>query len=79
MQPDEPFGDPTDPAAPYTVELRQIRGLQLAINDVRAKFKFDGGEPDVVRQQVTDGYRRRNDPGDREALEHLLRRHPPRH
>jgi len=77
MQPDEPFGNPLDPAAPYTAELRQIRGLELAINDVRAKFKFDGAEPQSIRQQVADGYRRRNRPGDSQALSHLLRRHPP--
>ena len=77
MQPDEPHGDSRDPAAPYTTELRQIRGLQLTIDQVRAKFKFDGAEPVAVRQQVVDGYRRRDAPGDREALDHLLRRHPP--
>jgi transcriptional regulator len=77
MQPDEPHGDPRDPDAPYTSELRQIRGLELTINHVRAKFKFDGAEPDTVRQQVVDGYQRRNAPGDREALDHLLRRRPP--
>jgi transcriptional regulator len=77
MQPDERHGDPRDPAAPYPTELRQISGLELAINDVRAKFKFDGAEPDAVRQQVADGYRRRDLPGDREALSHLLRRRPP--
>ena len=77
MQPDEPYGDPRDPAAPYAAELRQIRGLELAIDDVRAKFKFDGAEPDAVRRRVADGYRRRDTPGDREALAHLLRRHPP--
>lgn len=77
MQPDEPYGDPLDPAGPNTAELRQIRGLELAIDDVRAKFKFDGGEPDAVRRQVADGYRQRDQPGDSEALAHLLRRHPP--
>ena len=77
MQPDEPHGDPRNQDAPYTSELRQIRGLELAIDQVRAKFKFDGAEPDTVRQQVVDGYRRRDAPGDHEALEHLLRRHPP--
>ncbi len=76
MQPNEPYGDPTRPDAPYERELRQIRGLQLTINSVRAKFKFDGGETDEVRQQVIDGYRQRNGPGDAQALEHLLRRHP---
>lgn len=76
MQPNERYGDPTRPDAPYERELRQIRGLQLTINSVRAKFKFDGGETDEVRQQVIDGYRRRNGPGDAQALEHLLRRHP---
>mgnify|MGYP003135908755 CR=1 FL=1 len=77
MQPDEPYGDPRDPAAPYATELRQIRGLELAIDDVRAKFKFDGAEPDAVRRQVADGYRRRDSPADRAALAHLIRRHPP--
>ena len=77
MQSDEPYGDPNDPAAPYTTELRQIRGLELAINHARAKFKFDGAEPDTVRRQVADGYRQRNAPGDHEALANLLRRHPP--
>ena len=77
MQPDEPYGDPRDADAPYAAELRQIRGLKLVIDDVRAKFKFDGAEPDSVRRQVVDGYRKRNTPGDQAALTHLLRRHPP--
>lgn len=76
MQPDDPYGDPTRPDAPYERELRQIRGLQLTVDSARSKFKFDGGESDEVRRQVIDGYRRRNAPGDAEALEHLLRRHP---
>jgi transcriptional regulator len=77
MQSDQPFGDPRDPTAPYAAELRQIRGLELTINQVRAKFKFDGAEPDAVRRQVVDGYHRRDAPGDSDALDHLLRRHPP--
>ena len=77
MQPDEPYGSPLDPAVPYTTELRQIRGLELSVEAVRAKFKFDGGESDDVRRQVVAGYRRRQAPGDAEALSHLLRRHPP--
>ena len=77
MQPDEAFGDPLDPAIPYADKLRQIRGLELDITVVHAKFKFDGAEPDSVRQQVVDGYQRRDAPGDAEALAHLLRRHPP--
>lgn len=77
MQPDEPYGDPLDPDVPYTAELRQIRGLELRIDDIRAKFKFDGAEPDQVRRQVIDGYGKRDAPGDAEALEHLIRRHAP--
>lgn len=77
MQPDEPHGDPRDPDAPYSSELRRIRGLELTINDVRAKFKFDGNDSDDIRRQVVEGYTRRNAPGDAEALAHLLRRHPP--
>ena len=77
MQPDEPFGDPRDPEFPYAAKLSGIRGVELAITDVRAKFKFDGADPDSIRRQVADGYRRRDAPGDRDALAHLLRRHPP--
>lgn len=77
MQPDEVFGDPRDPDAPYQAELRQIRSLVLTIGDVRAKFKFDGGETDTIRAQVADGYEQRNGPGDAAARAHLLRRHPP--
>ena len=77
MEPDEPCGNPLDPSGPNTAALRQIRGLELAISDVRAKFKFDGAEPDTVRRQVADGYRQRDRPGDCEALTHLLRWHPP--
>ena len=42
MQPDEPHGDPRNQAAPNATELRQIRGLELAINDVRAKWSAMG-------------------------------------
>ncbi len=77
MQPEEPFGSPLDPDVPYTAELRQIRGLELTVEAVRAKFKFDGSETDDVRRQVVDGYQRRDLPGDAEALDHLIRRHPP--
>lgn len=77
MQPDEAFGDPLDPAIPYADNLRLIRGLELDITVVHAKFKFDGAEPDSVRQQVIDGYQRRNATGDADALAHLRRRHPP--
>jgi transcriptional regulator len=77
MQPDDRYGDPRSADAPYEQSLRQIRGLALQIDHVTAKFKFDGGESDAVRQQVVDGYRRRAAPGDQAALEHLLRRHPP--
>ncbi len=77
MQPDEPYGDPLDPDVPYTAELRQIRGLELHIDDIRAKFKFDGAESDDVRRQVINGYQQRHTPDDAEALQHLIRRHPP--
>lgn len=77
MQPDEPHGDPRDESAPYATELRQIRGLRLSVDAVRAKFKFDGSESDAVRRQVVAGYRQRDAPGDAEALMHLLRRHRP--
>ena len=77
MQPDEPYGDPTSPDAPYRTELRQIRGLELTIDAEIAKLKFDGGEADDVRAQVIAGYAQRQGPGDAEARDHLRRRHPP--
>src|SRR5215207_1155163 len=77
MQPHEPYGDPRDSEAPYEKSLRQIRGLELVITNVVAKFKFDGGESDAIRRQVVDGYEQRNTPSDRQALAHLLRRHRP--
>ncbi len=77
MQPAEEYGDPLDADAPYVGQLRKIQGLVLHIDEVVAKFKFDGGESDAVRAQVAEGYRNRDGDGDAEALKHLLRRHPP--
>lgn len=54
-----------------------MSGPEPHIDDIRAKFRFDGAGPDEARRQVVAGYTNRSAPGGAEALEHLFRRHPP--
>jgi transcriptional regulator len=69
-----------DPGATYVdplehgTKLRAIRGIRLAIEEVRAKFKYGGNVDDVHRAAVADRLRERQGPGDAAALRHL--RHP---
>jgi transcriptional regulator len=59
------------------VHLRRlpgIRGIRLRVREVTGKFKY-GGNVDVAhRTAVAHHLGARNGPGDRSALEHLLRR-----
>jgi transcriptional regulator len=59
----------------YGRNLSAIRGLELAIVDVRAKFKFGGNKTAEHRLRIADQLARRDRPNDRAAREHLLRRH----
>ncbi|HYY54698.1 MAG TPA: hypothetical protein VFA01_04895 [Candidatus Dormibacteraeota bacterium] len=59
----------------YGKNLGAIRGLELAIVDVRAKFKFGGNKTAEHRLRIADQLARRDRPNDRAAREHLLRRH----
>ena len=70
LQPDVDVADPVEHGA----KLRAIRGLRVAVDEVRAKFKF-GGNVDVAhRRQIAELLAARNGPGDAAAREHLLRR-----
>jgi transcriptional regulator len=71
----EPGSGAADPAE-HGRRLAGIRGLRLAVRDVRAKFKYGGNVDDAHRAAVADRLAARNGPGDAAALEHLRRRTP---
>lgn len=63
-----------DPETAHPDKLRQIRAITVAVDDVRAKFKY-GGNVDVAhRQAVVAHLGRRAGPGDAAAAVHTLRR-----
>jgi transcriptional regulator len=59
---------------PFGRRLGAIRGLRLAIEDVRAKFKFGGNRPAADRLRIADHLLQRGGPLDLEARSELLRR-----
>jgi transcriptional regulator len=71
----EPGSDVADPIE-HGRRLSGIRGLRLAIRDVRAKFKYGGNADDAHRAAVAARLEERNGPGDAAALRHLRRRTP---
>ena len=71
MQPEggqDPPLDADDRA--YRAMLRQIRGIELTITDVRAKFKFGGNKARERRQEIADRLAERDEGLDERA------RHP---
>ena len=56
--------------------LNGIRGLRLAVRDVRANFKYGGNADDAHRAYVAEHLTERAGPGDAAALRHLRRRTP---
>jgi transcriptional regulator len=71
----EPDGGAADPSV-HLRKLPGIRGLRLAIRDVKAKFKY-GGNVDVEhRGAIADRLAARRAVGDDVARNHLLRRTP---
>jgi transcriptional regulator len=69
LDPDGEYVDPTE----HGSKLRAIRGVRLAIDGVRAKYKY-GGNVDVEhRDAVAEHLVSRNGPGDAAALDHLRR------
>jgi transcriptional regulator len=72
----EPDGGAADPLE-HGRRLNGIRGLRLAVHEVRAKFKYGGNVDDAHRAAVAERLAQRNGPGDAAALQHLRRRTPP--
>jgi transcriptional regulator len=71
----EPGGGAADPIE-HGRRLAGIRGLRLAVRDVRAKFKYGGNVDDAHRAEVAEQLTERDGPGDAAALQHLRRRTP---
>ena len=71
----EPGSGAADPLE-HGRRLNSIRGLRLAVRDVRAKFKYGGNVDDAHRAAVAEHLEHRAGPGDAAALEHLRRRTP---
>jgi transcriptional regulator len=71
----EPGSGAADPLE-HGRRLAGIRGLRLAVRDVRAKFKYGGNVDDVHRAAVAARLAERGGPGDDAALGHLRRRTP---
>ena len=70
LQPDTEVVDPAEHGA----RLRAIRGLRIAVDGVRAKFKYGGNVDDVHRRAVLARLETRDGPGDAAAAAHLRRR-----
>jgi transcriptional regulator len=71
----EPGSDVADPIE-HGRTLNGIRGLRLAVRDVRAKFKYGGNVDDAHRAYVVEHLDQRSGPGDAAAIRHLRRRTP---
>jgi transcriptional regulator len=69
----EPGSTAADPAE-HGRTLAGIRGLRLAVREVRAKFKYGGNVDEAHRAAVAERLRERGGPGDSAALTHLRRR-----
>jgi transcriptional regulator len=69
LDPDGSYIDPTE----HGPRLKAIRAVHLAIEDVRAKYKFGGNVDQAHRDAVAERLAERDGPGDRAALAHLRR------
>jgi transcriptional regulator len=69
----EPGSGVADPTV-HDRKLSGIRGLRLAINDVRAKFKYGGNVDLDHRLAIASRLAERAGPGDDAARAHVLRR-----
>jgi transcriptional regulator len=70
FEPELPTADPEV----HTRSLPSIRGLRLAIREVKAKFKYGGNVDIEHRYAVADRLAARHAAGDAAARAHLLRR-----
>ena len=68
----QPDGDQVDPSA-HGSKLRTIRGIRIAVTEVRAKFKYGGNVDAAHRTAVAGHLAERGGPGDAAARQHVLR------
>lgn len=76
VQPGIPIADP---AGVHRPKLAAIRGLRVAVTEVRARFKFGGNVDAEHRLAVADRLEHRGAPGDQAAAAHTRRRLGPDH
>jgi transcriptional regulator len=70
----QPDVEIADPLAAHEPQLRTIRGIRIAVEQVRAKFKY-GGNVDVAHREAVIGeLERRGGPGDLAAARQTRRR-----
>jgi transcriptional regulator len=67
---DEGQVDPSE----HGSKLRTIRGIRIAVTEVRAKFKYGGNVDAAHRLAVAERLSARDGPGDAAAARHLTRR-----
>ncbi len=70
-QPDIPVADPE---AAHPTRLLAILGISIAIEEVKAKFKYGGNVDEAHRRAVMARLVERGGPGDAAAADHALRR-----
>jgi transcriptional regulator len=71
LQPSVPVADPE---TSHLAKLGAIRAITIAVDDVRAKFKYGGNVDSAHRQAVIERLRARAGPGDLAAAAHTARR-----
>jgi transcriptional regulator len=70
----QPEIDVADPAQAHAKKLGAILGIRIAVDDVRAKFKYGGNVDAAHRLAVVDRLVSRGDPGDAAAAAQVQRR-----
>jgi transcriptional regulator len=68
----EPGGDWADPRDAHGPRLALIRGIRIAVDAVRAKFKYGGNVDDAHRRAVADRLAERAGPSDAAARTRVL-------
>ena len=75
FEPDGGYVVPSVDAEHVRRRLPAIRGVELTVTSVRAKFKFGGNKKPAHRELLAGHLAGRDGPGDAAAREHRLRRH----
>jgi transcriptional regulator len=70
----QPTVEVADPEVAHRAKLKSIHAITIAIEEVRAKFKYGGNVDGAHRQAVIERLRRRDGPGDQAAARHAARR-----